>query len=1654
MKKIGEVAAAAAEREFLRQVDAWLDQGLYLHVNDHLDDLRRLGGVEAGLRIVRALRYLGAEREADALSLRLGRQSPDNAEAMIGMLRTWRGNRGAAAFLRLAQRLGQLDAIDARPALLSLRGLFLAEMRDAEASRACHQQALALEGSDPWLWVEWSYSLTQQDRYAEALEAADRALALCPGYRSALQQRASLLVLLDRRDEAIQVLEQACRTTECSSVALQLESLKSDAGCFEESLELLDLAERWMPLADRQARSRLAARRADSLMGLGRWDEARNQAVQVAGTGFYSRMAERLAQGVPVDRSRRLLPLDFVRQHWSTCAPATLASLCRFWQRPAEHLEIAQAICYDGTPKVSERLWAEQQGFVVVEFSVDWPTSCRLLDAGLPFALATLHAGGGHLQAVVGYDPVRETLLIRDPYQPVHAEFEATGLFDGRYADGPRGLLLLPAEARHRIEGLPLPDVEVWDRLHAVQAALERHDRDVALTELAALRAAHAEHLLCWRAQRALAIYDGAESEILACTEALLERHPNDVNLQLSKASSLASLAGEQALESYLLRLVDVPAPEPLLLTRLASRWADDGRRLPEALTLLARALRRAPAQGRLWAQWAVLVWRGGDREASLPLYRWASTLQPVDEDAAEAYARGCRIQGHVEQGLDYLRGRAEAWGDRSGAPSLTLAEQLSVLGRGDEAEQVLEAALKRRPADADLQVQVAEFLLRRGKVDEARQLLDAVQGPVRRASLERARTQLAEAEGRYEQALAHASAAVLLDPLSVPLHRAVLRLQSRLQGRQQALAWLTAQADRYPAHYGLQTLLYDWLGDDLPAAQARLKHLEGFHADDPWLRRELASLASRQGRHDEALALAERACAGAPDHAQSFAIQGYVLLRREGYAAAAPALRKALTLDIDHDYSLRTLINTAPDVQLAREAAEFVVAELLRQVTTGEGLLTFQSVAGRLLPPAEVQVLLERACAERPDLWQSWVALARQLIESDQPASAHELLQRAAARFQSLPRLHLELAESLRLMDRRDEALLACERALQLSPGWNQAVRLHVDLLGETGSRWTEAEQSVRRALEREPSDDDLVGLLAWLLHRQRRLDEALAEVRRSVAMNPKLEWVWRLARAICEDRERLADYDSLLDEVCSSRPGDVWAWVVLAEQHRDDFHALAACERAIQLEPRTEAAWLARFERLARLSRHEELERLMTELPWPAPAPLALRAWGDRLEWRRGEAARAIERRRELLKEAPHDFELWRELADWLDERDDHAGYEAASIRLRDLAPARALAHGYLGHALLKLERHGESIEALRQAIRIDPSYRFAIRCQVEAARCTSDKAVVEEGLDRLWQLGPQVQVAADGILNAVALGDQALALRWLERLCSCEEFDIDLSVLALAAMREAGWGRALQAMQQKQLDEGDGPAGICSEWLQHLSGRYTVLWALYRLQRRMREGRGSSLPMAALRWVRADCNFALGWFIRKHGPRLRGIDLCWGEVSFALMCDDRHAAVLAWTADWRQRPKAPLWALSNRCACAYLVGVKRGLAAARAEMAELVAAGLERGPYNEDFRLWELVLAAHDGRLDELKQGLQRRHEWKPDEWMRSALDSLAAFEDAARMETWQAALKRFDTLLPGSWGVGLANRIRMEMRRLLQLRSPQLPAWRRKLLQRNQ
>ncbi len=968
----------------------------------------------------------------------------------------------------------------------------------------------------------------------------------------------------------------------------------------------------------------LAQRRCDAWLRSGDLDRALEQA-RASRNPHYKAFVERVEAGRHQNR-RVQLPVGFVRQHYMTCAPATLTAISRYWSKPADHLEVAEAICYDGTPHHSERRWAAEHAFLAREFRVTWETTRALIERGVPFTLTTVYPSYAHLQAVIGFDALQGTLVIRDPTEPTHGEFVEQPFFESCQANGPRGMLLVPAEEAHRIEGVALPDAELYDLLHAVQDALVEHRRDDAVALCERLASLAPEHRIAFEARRSLANYDANDTEALASVDALLRLFPEDIPLRLHKAGLMSVLRPHAEHLTYLQQQLDDKASDPMFALRLAQGLIGDAREHARALKLLRRVLRSHPHSAEAWSAAADFHWQHGDYAQATHLYRIASTLQPTHEGAALTYFRAaCKVR-EEQRAIDYLRTRIASLGRLSRAPWQTLYVGLEELDRSAEGLQELQAALVSYPDDTSFMLFAARQFASAGDFDHAWPLLERAQAGTRRSDWLRSAATVHQYAGELPQALTLTREVCALGPLDVSAQRELARLIDAVEGRAAVLAHLQEAARRFSHHWGINQLLVQWLSDEpLTHQEQAVRHLLAIGPDAAWAQRELASVLAQQRRFDEAQQALEQARLLAPDAPAFHTTTAFIALLRGDRATVQTACRNALAITVDNDYALQRLLDSCTTLDERREALAFVYGQLKAQVTRGDGMYTFQQVARGTYEPEELLAILREALAARPDLWHAWVGVGRQLVAMNRLAEALALCDEAVRRFPLLPRVHAERAELMRLHADRTAEQESLREALRLAPGWAQACCRLADSLeaqGDLAGSRAALESAVRHA----PGEGYLHGYLADVLWRQNERALSLEHMTRALRLDPGYEWAWTTLQARadeCGEPERAL---ALAHEITASRAADMRAWLGLAAVTADETERFRALEHAVQLAPLSVRAHSRRVQALADASRFDEALAALSATAWGEALPTELRAQRARIHAARGDMKTAV--------------------------------------------------------------------------------------------------------------------------------------------------------------------------------------------------------------------------------------------------------------------------------------------------------------------------------------------------------------------------------------------------------------------------------------------
>ena len=1599
-------------------------------------------GPEGQVLAGRLVSQLGGGRWATATHLRTARNHPEHAEAQYYGLFATLSTRGPWSAWHHVRRVGidlTGDGVSdrVRADWWAAQARVLSAMRDFVPAEALLQRALDLCPDEPWLRVEQGSLLGAMDRNEESLEVTAAAYTAYPQSRPVLQSYAHDLMILDRADEAVAVLESACPRFQCGALWWQLAGLYREFENTTAMADALDAAEALLPRIDKGQKAGIAALRVEALRAAGDLAGAAEAARNAKGKHF-----ERLAElyGKPdVDTRRARLNVPFVRQHHVTCAPATLSALCRYWNQPFDHLEIAEKICYDGTPWRSERAWAEQRGFVVREFRIDFETAAALLDRGVPFTLTTASAASGHLQAVIGYDRAAHTLDIRDPYYPHVGTAITERLCERQRAAGPRGMVLLPPSEAHLLDGIDLPDEAFYDDYYAVQTALERHDREAAVTHAAELAQRDDNHFLRHWADLSLAWYDGDPARALAALDRLLALCPDDSGLIDRRASTLTQLHRRQETIALLEAELDKPEADRAFREQLIDLLADDPRQRDRALRMAEALLRRGGGRGYLYYTLGRLLWPDRERrDEAVAAYRFASCLDDKNERFSQAYFVCQQHQRKTDEALEDLRRRAETLGNKSAGPILTYADALRRCDRLGEEAQALEAGIERRPDDGVLLLESAVKHAGGGRIDRARALLHQSRRAVRRTDRLRAGSIVEELDGQLPRALRLVRRWAILDPLSLEAHSRTARLTADVEGAPAATDYLASVTARFPHHLPLHELRYQWTQEhDEQDAEQLLRQIVERQPDNDWALRELAFRVLETGQLDEAEALLARAHEINPEHAATFHLRAAVDERRGDLDAARASMRVALQRDADNQFAMGRLMSLCRDLAQRVEAAGFIAKQLEEQTLFGTGITAFQSLAANVLPPDEVLRIVTECRDARPDLSTSWLALVRELTRQNRLDEAKDEVQRALSRFPLVVDLHLGAATVYHASLDQDARVSSLREALRIDPFHEMAIRTLVDALRH-GRQFDASLAELDRAIRVDPRRGAYHGLRAELLADTGDFRGAVLSAETALRLMPGWDWLWDRYDEWGKKLDPPRDAEPLARQIAETKPGDIDLQLRLAEilvRRGGSDEALDTLDNAIERSPHTPRVHDHKAVTLTLLHRYDEALRACRPEVFGKDVPPVLRGRAAWITAQRGDLKHAVQEMRKVLDDEPGYYWGWQRLAEWASNDEDLPTYQHAAEQLAVLAPHDAESICYAGHACERLaeepgrrpksEREAlrrRAIEHYERAVALDPHFRWAGRGLIRVHLLLNEPDQAERACDHFYQDDPTAEAKAAPVQIAAARRDKAQTLEAIAALVAAPSDEAAPFYWAADALSRL-WARteraAIRAWRSAVVKADSNPFAVAALVNRLTStGRWRKATEVLRAVRdRDEHWRQGAIALLETGTHQTATRAKAARWVKRNRARLQqdrggaSSHAAWGAAADVLAVQGQYAPMAKLVADWRQRPDSEAWVFCMAAIAFHAVGRPD-------EALEVSDAGLRAPADHSRSRLcvWHalaLALLEEPGRADDVLDLVSDDALRDFDHYFYDlTLAAIAAQDDVPDRQAWAQANRHWD------------------------------------------
>lgn len=1313
-------APHAAVSTIWDDVEALCERAMFVQAHalgTKLGPIETWAGARAKVLAARLAANLGAPNLSRRLALAAFRRAPRDPEAIYATTFDVLETRGP---LGLWQRLERLDLPSDTPpkwrARLMLQQARAATMlRDFDAAEKLIVQAEQELARNAATLVERSFVLETQDRYSEALEMAQEALRLVPLDRHALHQTATLLSLLDRNDEAITLLSRAEPQLESSTIAMHLSVLLHDGRQYDEERKMLDRVAALSPLMEEAFADMLACRRSDCAYLLG--DDTRAIAeAKKSRLPLYQIVAERLEsrkQG-----KRVMLEVAFVRQHYQTCAPATLSAISRYWKKDAPHLEIVDAICYDGTPAHSQRRWANENGWTAREFTVTWESAKELLDRNVPFTLATVDPASGHLQAVVGYDERRQSLYIRDPYITTILEVDAQRLFEQQRASGPRGLAMVP-RGDSRLDDLALPDERLYDLSHELDGALSEHDRDRAASTLDALENAATGHRLAILGACALAAYDADVARLRKGADALLEAFPGDTFAERLIIQTMGDTAGQVERRERLEALCNRRPAHPWFMVRLAAELTVDAREHRRALRLLRLVTRQMKDQAEPLLQLASIEWNRHKFDEALQLWRFAACAEWKNEVAALAYFNAARALGRAAEALTWLEKRNEELGGRASGPAQTLCHALASLKRIPEALSVLDQALTRRSDDSDLLLFAVDAYSLHGKFERAAECLMAAELRTKRAMWLRTKALLTERQEGIAEALPLWQEALALEPFAKDVQIDVATRLRVTKGYDAAMAHLDRMCEQYPHHHALHELRATWSMAQSPTRhEAAIRAFLALEPSNATARRLLAQVLSAQRRFDEAKQEAARAAELDPNSFELSALWSRMAYDEGELAKYRQCLRETISRNADHVSAIHELTDTAKNEKQLREDLQFVEEEVFDKSRNGGGIGAWVEVACRVVPRQELLDKLDIMAGRRPDWPVLWILRASLLADLFKFDKALALAKEATTLFPFSYAVWLELAAMHALQHDDAADIAACAEAVACAPTSAQPVAVLADIHLRAGKN-KEAKELLEPAIKRFPLEPQLLSKLGVALWNLGEREEALKHLEQSVLVAYDQFATLRLLHNCYQVVGRPEAGFGFMRKIVDSRPWDAAAHLMLSLLQQDAgryTQALETVKAALEIDPQYVLAHEHRATLLGQLKRRKQALAACNpkELAWLNPRPLRIRA--ALLKAQLGDVDEGIAELQELVDERPDQYAVWTTIAEiCLNDEGDPNDFEEvverketckkAARKMTQLVPRNPAGWDYLGMARSRDKDFSGAAKAFRKALRLDP-------------------------------------------------------------------------------------------------------------------------------------------------------------------------------------------------------------------------------------------------------------------------------------------------------------------------------------------------------------
>lgn len=1085
--------------------------------------------------------------------------------------------------------------------------------------------------------------------------------------------------------------------------------------------------------------------------------------------------------------TRKVLDVPFLKQEHMTCAPTTIAALCKFWGHEYNSQDIADEICFDGTPDTKERQWLRDHNYSFKEFELKTELAYELIDQNIPFALVTSDGFSSHIQAVIGYNQQVGTLYIMDPSNPVMQEMLTRETIESEAYNGARCIVFVPQDKRELLSQFDFPASELYPIWDSYSLAAERNDYAGAKKALDELISIAPHHRITLRVKRDIALWNNDSVSILECTNQLLERFPDQTILLNSKFLCYRDLGrrneGIKLLSDYLTQNINLD-----LIGTLFNEIYDT----TDDTAIKAKAVEQIKRYGGYSANchWSLAnhYWAQYSYELALEHYLYAYCLDDTNSKYVESYFMASRHLDRVKEALDFLRVRFHKYKVRSHLPAISLYEAYELLGKEHLGIEYLFEALELHPSETPLLIYLSKKLIDKGLIEQFERIKEQLVSNLEQNDFKELIARKNEKIGNFEEALEYFQSSFRQKPFANNYANSYFRLL-RKRGN---IAELDTILENLLKEHRDNTLILDYIADWHSDPIFREKVLTDFVSMRPdygVIRRQLIDVRIEIGNVYQALEMAKDTCEVIIGEHINTSYLANCYLKVGDFIQAKSIAREVLSKSIDNDLAYTVLMSASRSKDEKQLSLKFVFSEIKKQTIFGDSAWNFWFDAKSCLSKNELENFIDYLLKNYQHLWYTYSLVASFYVQYDDLDEAFSHLKSGIDRFPLTPRLYNDLGQLYELNGNIPATIQAYQQALTINPAWDDVTKRLSDIFEKHGSL-DSAIETVKRGIKHSPDNGVLFGYLADLHIKQNNQNEAIEALQYAVRNSTDYRWAWNQLINLCDNTERHHFPRQLASELSKQAPYQAHVWRDLAYVTDGGQDKLLLLDRSIECDRFYIHAYYDKAQYYVNKGDYKEALVILDETPWGSSLPNQLAIQKIDLLIDVGQKQLAIDKLKTILFYSQGNAHLWSKLFNLLEEEGEKEAYLDScykSVEQNKHDP------DVLCYAAENLIKHGSKKDKevaknyLKKAFNLSPNDQYIVLTYVDLLVDDQDYQGALESLNSYEKFGNSCHAHARKINVLCKLQRYEEALEIYKQLILGDEADYWCLEKGFQALRE---------------------------------------------------------------------------------------------------------------------------------------------------------------------------------------------------------------------------------------------------------------------------